>query len=395
MFSTRTNWPLTRNPFTITLDELRATNTPFLDLTASNPTQCGFHYDSSAILSAFQNPEALVYDPQPKGTLSARREVARYYLDDHQTTVDPESLFLTTSTSEAYSYAFRLLANPGDELLLPKPSYPLFEFLAGLQDIHLKPYALAYAHGWFIDFQSLESAITPRTRAILLVHPNNPTGSYVQPEELTRLNALCKKHNCALIVDEVFLDFSFDSAPRKTFAANTDVLTFTLSGLSKIAALPQMKIAWLAVTGPASQVHPALERLEIIADTYLSLSATAQAALPALLAQRYSLRPQLLARIKENLTHLQSQLRSHPTTKLLHAEAGWYATLRYSSNSSAPASDEDLAIHLLRHHHVLLHPGHFYDFPSNGYLVLSLIAPQSVFQPAVERIVRELSDSSR
>ena len=252
MFSNRTNWPLTPNAFTLALDELRANHVPLLDLTASNPTQCNFHYDSSAILAAFQDLAALAYDPQPKGTLAARQEVACYYLDDHQTTLDPESLFLTTSTSEAYSYAFRLLCNPGEELLLPKPSYPLFDFLAGLQDVRLVPYSLTYAQGWFIDFQSLENAITPRTRAILLVHPNNPTGSYVQPEELTRLNSLCKKHNLALIVDEVFLDFPFDSAPRRTFAANTEVLTFTLSGLSKISALPQMKIAWLAVTGPSS-----------------------------------------------------------------------------------------------------------------------------------------------
>jgi len=387
MFSTRTNWPLSRNPFTLALDELRASGTPLLDLTASNPTQCGFHYDSPAILSAFQNPAALAYDPQPKGTLAARREVARYYLDDHQTIVDPASLFLTTSTSEAYSYAFRLLCNPGDELLLPRPSYPLFEFLAGLQDVHLIPYSLAYAHGWFIDFQSLENAITPRTRAILLVHPNNPTGSYVQPEELDRLNAICKKHNLALIVDEVFLDFPFDSPPRKTFAANSEVLTFTLSGLSKISALPQMKIAWLAVTGPAAQVRPALDRLEIIADTYLSLSAPAQAALHTLLAQRHSLRPQLLARIRENRAHLQSQLRSHPSCELLHADAGWYAILRYSPNSSAQASDEDLAIHLLRTHHVLLHPGHFYDFPSTNHLVLSLITPTPDFREGVQKLL--------
>ncbi|HET6931858.1 MAG TPA: pyridoxal phosphate-dependent aminotransferase [Candidatus Acidoferrum sp.] len=390
MFSDRTNWPLARNPFTIALDELRASGVPLLDLTASNPTQCGFHYDSAAILSALQNPASLIYDPQPKGTIAARQEVARYYRDDHHTTLDPESLFLTTSTSEAYSYAFRLLCNPGDELLLPKPSYPLFEFLAGLQDVHLKPYSLAYAHGWFIDFQSLESAISPRTRAILLVHPNNPTGSCVQPEELARLNALCQKHNLALIVDEVFLDFPFDSAPRKTFAANTDALTFTLSGISKIAALPQMKIAWLAVTGPANQVRPALERLEIIADTYLSLSAPAQAALPALLAQRHSLRPQLLARVKENLSLLQSQLRSHSNCELLDAEAGWYATLRYSTNSLAHASDEALAIHLLRHHHVLLHPGHFYDFPSTNHLVLSLITPTQIFREALQKLLSSL-----
>ena len=387
MFSDRTNWPLTRNRFTLALDELRASGVPLLDLTASNPPQCGFRYDSAAILSAFQNPAALTYDPQPKGTLAARREVARYYLDDHQTVLDPESLFLTTSTSEAYSYVFRLLCNPGDELLLPKPSYPLFEFLAGLQDVRLVPYSLAYAHGWFIDFQSLARALTPRTRAILLVHPNNPTGSYVHPEELVRLNALCREHNLALIVDEVFLDFPFDSQPRKTFAANSEVLTFTLSGLSKISALPQMKIAWLAVTGPDSLVRPALDRLEIIADTYLSLSATAQAALPALLAQRHSLRPQLLARIRENHAHLQSQLRTHTTCELLHAEAGWYAVLRLPAHSSAHPSDEDLAIHLLRQHHVLLHPGHFYDFPSNGFLVLSLITRSPDFREAVQHLL--------
>jgi alanine-synthesizing transaminase len=390
MFSDRTNWPLARNRFTLALDELRASNVPLLDLTASNPTQCGFHYDSSAILSSFQNPAALTYDPQPKGTLAARREVARYYLDDHQTTVDPESLILTTSTSEAYSYAFRLLCNPGDELLLPKPSYPLFEFLAGLQDVRLVPYSLAYAHGWFIDFQSLENVITARTRAILLVHPNNPTGSYVHPQELARLNALCRERNLALIVDEVFLDFPFDSPPRKTFAANSEALTFTLSGLSKISALPQMKVAWLVVTGPDSQVLPALDRLEIIADTYLSLSAPAQAALPTLLAQRHYLRPQLLARIRENRAHIQSQLPSHPACELLHAEAGWYAILHYSVNSSMHASDEDLAIHLLRHHHVLLHPGHFYDFPSNNHLVLSLITPADVFREAVQKLLASL-----
>src|SRR5215469_3796771 len=386
MFSTRANWPLSRNPFTLALDELRAARTPFLDLTASNPTKCGFHYDASAILSAFQNASALAYDPQPKGMLNARREVARYYLDDHQTTVDPESLFLTTSTSEAYTYLFRLLCNPGDEILLPKPSYPLFEFLADLQDVRLVPYSLAYAHGWFFDFQSLERAITPHTRAILLVHPNNPTGSYVLPEETARLNVLCQKHNLALIVDEVFLDFAFDAPPRKTFAANSAALTFTLSGLSKISALPQMKIAWVSVTGPTSLVKPALDRLEIIADTYLSLSASAQAALPALLAQRYSLRQQLLDRVHENRAELQSLLRSQSACDLLHADAGWYAVLRVPAQSS----DEDLVIHLLRDHHVLVHPGHFYDFPSNGYLVLSLIPPVADFRRGVEALLRAL-----
>jgi aspartate/methionine/tyrosine aminotransferase len=390
MFSARTNWPLSPNRLTLALEELRATGISLLDLTASNPTQCGFHYDASAILSAFQNPAALTYDPQPKGTLAARQEIARYYLDDHRTVVNPESLVLTTSTSEAHSFVFRLLCNPGDELLFPKPSYPLFEFLAGLQDVQLVPYSLAYAQGWFLDFQSIERAITPRTRAILLVHPNNPTGSYIQPEELLRLNALCQKHNLALIVDEVFLDFAFDGLPRKTFTANTEALTFTLSGLSKISALPQMKIAWLVVTGPDSLVRPALDRLEIIADTFLSISAPAQTALPPLLAQRHSLRAQLLARIRENRAKLQSLLRPQSACELLHADAGWYAVLRYSSVSSAHASDEDLAIHLLRHRHIHVHPGHFYDFLSNGHLVISLITPPPDFRAGVQALLKSL-----
>jgi alanine-synthesizing transaminase len=394
MFSSRTNWPLSRNPFTLALDELRATGASLLDLTVSNPTQCGFHYNSAEILSAFQNPAALAYDPQPQGVIAARREVARYYLDDHQTAVDPESLFLTTSTSEAYSYVFRLLCNPGDELLVPKPSYPLFEFLADLQDVKLVPYSLAYANGWFLDFQSLERAVTPRTRAILLVHPNNPTGSYVHPEEVARLNALCRRHDLALIVDEVFLDFPFSAPPRKTFAANSEAFTFTLSGLSKICALPQMKVAWLAVTGHAAQVEPALHRLEIIADTYLSIGAPAQAALPTLLAQRHSLRQQILERVRENLACLQSLLRAQPSAELLHAEAGWYSILRFpASPSSANASgtfDEALAIHLLRQNQVLVHPGHFYDFPSDNHLVLSLLPPSGIFRRGTEALLQTL-----
>ncbi|HVM76523.1 MAG TPA: pyridoxal phosphate-dependent aminotransferase [Candidatus Saccharimonadales bacterium] len=388
MFSTRTNWPLSRNPYTVALDELRSSGVPLLDLTASNPTHCGFHYNSAEILSAFQSPAALAYDPLPKGSPAARREVARYYLDDHQTALDPESLFLTTSTSEAYSYVFRLLCDSGDELLVAKPSYPLFEFLADLQDVKLVPYSLAYAHGWFIDFQSLERAITSRTRAILLVHPNNPTGSYVHPGEAANLNALCAKHNLALIVDEVFLDFPFHPPPLKTFAASSAALTFTLSGLSKISALPQMKIAWLAVTGPPDLVKPAIDRLEIIADTFLSLSGPAQAALFTLLAQRHSLRAQILDRVRENRAQLQSLLRAQSHIELLHADAGWYAVLRVPLSPNSPhASDEALAIHLLRQHHVLVHPGHFYDFPSNNHIVVSLITPPSDFRLGIEALL--------
>lgn len=387
MFSQRTSWKLAANRFTQALETARSSREAILDLTVSNPTLCGFTYDDNAILRAFQNPAALSYEPQPKGLHSAREAVARYYLDDHRTTVDPESLLLTTSTSEAYAFIFRLLCNPHDEVLVPKPGYPLFDFLADLQDVTLIPYSLQYGHGWFVDFHSVVRALTPRTRAILLVHPNNPTGSYVSGEELQQVNQLCQERNLALIVDEVFLDFPFDGAPRKTFVANHVSLTFTLSGLSKIAALPQMKVAWVATTGPEALVRPALDRLEVIADTFLSLNAPTQSAFPALFAQRHSLRPQLLQRIRANSACLESAVAARQaSSRFLHADGGWYAVLQNGSDRS----DEDMAIQLLQKHRVVVHPGHFYDFASDGYLVLSLITPTDTFAEGVARLLSSL-----
>jgi alanine-synthesizing transaminase len=384
MFSQRTKWPLAKNRFTRALEVVCASGAKLLDLTAANPTQCGFHYDADAILQAFQRTESLSYDPQPKGLFAAREEVSRYYLQDHRVVVDPESLLLTTSTSEAYTYVFRLLCDPQDEILVPKPSYPLFDFLAGLQDVTLVPYSLEYAQGWLVDFRSVERALTPRTRAILLVHPNNPTGSYVHAEEVQRLNEICRERKLVLITDEVFLDYAFDGSPRSTFAANHEVLTFTLSGLSKIAALPQMKVAWVAVSGPQNLTSQALDRLEVIADTYLSLNSPAQWAFPTLFAQRHSLQPQLLQRVQENREQLQKLLVTQSSCELLHAEGGWYAVLRVP----AARSDEDLALELLRTHHVLVHPGHFYDFTADGYLVVSLISPTMEFREGIKRLLR-------
>jgi alanine-synthesizing transaminase len=382
MFSQRTNWKLSPNKYTKALEEARATGTPFFDLTISNPTQSGLRYDEKAILAAFQNAKSLSYEPEAKGLLAARQEVARYYKEDHGAVIDPESLLLTTSTSEAYSYVFRLLCNPQDEILVPKPSYPLFDFLGNLQDVALIPYPLEYAHGWFVDFHSLIRAITPRTRAVLLVHPNNPTGSYVQPEEVQQLNALCRERSLALIVDEVFLDYSLADGNRQTFVANRGSLTFSLSGLSKIAALPQMKVAWVATTGPQALVRPALDRLEIIADTYLSLNAPTQWAFPALLEQRRMLQPQLIDRLRENWNCLRGLSAGSEFFQVLDTQGGWYAVLRVPGNRS----DEDLAIQLLQRAHVLVHPGHFYDFPSDGYLVASLIAQPGNFRQGISRM---------
>jgi len=387
MFSDRTNWQLSPNCFTQALEEARLGGKKLLDLSASNPTRIGLHYDESAILGALASPKSIDYDPQSKGLRAAREAVANYYRDEHAAHLDPERLVLTSSTSEGYSYVFGLLCNPGDELLVPKPSYPLFDFLADLEDVKLVPYPLIYDHGWQMDFPSLERALTPRTRGVVIVHPNNPTGSYVQAHELVLLNAFCRRHNLALIVDEVFLDYAHDAEKRRTFAANEDLLTFTLSGLSKISALPQMKVAWVAASGPRGEVDTAMSRLEVIADTYLSMNAPMQWAMPVLLQQRQSIQKQLMDRVLANLSELDHQLAMQKTCQRLNVEGGWYAVLRVP----ATKSDEDWAIALLREQSVLVHPGHFYDFPSDGYLVLSLITPEEEFGRGISGALDQLT----
>src|SRR5437899_3830302 len=286
MFAKRTNWNLTPNRLSEALAAHRAAGKPLLDLTVSNPTESGFEYDGAAILDALCNPAALAYEPNPRGLEYARRAVAGYYADRGEN-ISVEDIFLTTSTSEAYSYVFRTLCDPGDEFLIPSPSYPLFDFLAEIQDVNLVRYPFFYDHGWQIDFHALEQAITPRTRGVIVVHPNNPTGHYTKADEMRRLNTICAKREIAIIADEVFLDFSLARERQPSFATNRDALTFTMSGLSKISGLPQMKMAWLVVSGPDNVRRDALDRLEVIADTYLSVSAPIQLAASAFLDQRY------------------------------------------------------------------------------------------------------------
>jgi alanine-synthesizing transaminase len=384
MFSDRTNWKLTRNLLTEALEQAAASGVRVLDLTISNPTRAGLRYDQPQILQSLASPQAMDYDPQPKGLLSARSAVADYYQTQpgiHN--LNPERLILTTSTSEGYSFVFRLLCNSGDELLVPKPSYPLFEFLADLQDVKLVPYPLLYDHGWQIDFPSLQKAVTSRTRGVVVVHPNNPTGSFVHPHERDSLNQFCREHKLALIADEVFLDYAHDRSAQKSFAANHDVLTFTLSGVSKISALPQMKLAWIVTSGPPALVDTAQPRLEVIADTYLSMNAPIQLAAPVLLAQREEIQRQLLDRVLANLAELDRQLVAQKTCQRLSVEGGWYAVLRVP----VMQTDEELAVDLLRRKSVLVHPGHFYDFPSDGYLILSLIAQIAEFAEGVRRVL--------
>jgi aspartate/methionine/tyrosine aminotransferase len=305
---------------------------------------------------------------------------------------------------------FRTLCDPDDEVLIPEPSYPLFEFLAEIQDVRLARYPLVYDHGWQIDFHALEQAITPRTRGIIVVHANNPTGNFCKPEEMRKLNEICTARGLAIIADEVFLDFALKenqaatlAANAETFAANSPansaalnykraatfagnpaVLTFALSGLSKICGLPQMKAAWLAVSGPDALKREALARLEVIADTYLSMNAPIQLALPTFLAQRAQFQRELMARVSENLRELDRQLAGQKPCTRLDVEGGWNAVIRVP----ATRSDEDLALELLATQGVYVHPGHFYDFPAEGYLVVSLLIPRDKFMEGMNRLLQ-------
>ena len=382
MFAKRTNWNLAPNRLSEALAVYRAAGKPLLDLIVSNPTECGFEYDRSAILNALGNPAALSYEPDPRGLESARRAVAGYYAE-RKDEVSIEDIFLTTSTSEAYSHVFRTLCNPGDELLIPSPSYPLFDFLADIQDVKLVRYPLLYDHGWQIDFHALEQAITPRTRGVIVVHPNNPTGHFAKSAEIAKLNSICSAREIALIADEVFLDFSLDGIQAVSFAANRGAPTFTLSGLSKISGLPQMKAAWLIVGGPPQWKSEAVARLEVIADTYLSVNAPVQLAIPRFLEQRQAFQEQMISRVRQNLAELDRQLSAQKTSSRLTVEGGWCAVLRVP----ATRSDEELAIELLTTQGVAVHPGHFYEFPADGYLVLSLITPERTFAEGTGRLL--------
>jgi aspartate/methionine/tyrosine aminotransferase len=388
MFSRRTAWNLSTNRYTEALEAHRRSGRELLDLTASNPTTVGLKYDEYGLLYALTSRKALTYQPAPKGLLAAREAIASYYMEKGAS-LRPDDLILTTSTSEGYSFVFRLLCDPGDAVLVPTPSYPLFDFLADLNDTKLIPYELVYDHGWEIDFPSLRQAIeradsqAVRCRAALVVHPNNPTGSYVKPHEAVELNRICSAHGMSIIADEVFLDYRLGDQSAHTFAANEAALTFTLSGLSKISALPQMKVAWIVASGPPGFKADALARLELIADTYLSMNAPIQHAMPDMLAKRKSIQSQLAERMSSNLAVLEELLGKQSLCERLAIEGGWYIVLRVP----VLGSDEDLAITLLQDTGVLLQPGHFYNFPMDGYLIASLITPSGEFHTGLERVL--------
>ncbi len=387
MFASRTGWPLTPNRLSRLLEEHRQRGLPLCDLTESNPTRCGFLFDAKAILGALAGQGSLDYAPDPRGPLAARQAVVEYYAE-REVRVSPERVFLTTSTSEAYSYIFRLLANPGEDVLVPSPSYPLLDFLAKLNDVNLVSYPLAYHDGWELDLQALRQQLTPRTRAIIVIHPNNPTGSFVRARELDFLVELCQRHAAALVADEVFRDYAWapDGERVVSHAAVGEVLTFTLSGLSKISALPQMKLAWLVVNGPENLLKDAVSRLEVIADTYLSVAPPLANALPKMLEARRAIQPQIRERVRANLAWLDDQLSGNQAVSRLRAEGGWYVILKLPT----VMTDEDWAIELLREDHVFVHPGHFYDFPSEGYLVASLLPPPDVFRSGMTKLLKRV-----
>ena len=383
-FSQRTGWNREENRISRVLEELRVDGKRVLDLTQSNPTACGFRYNEAEIRQAISTGEVLRYEPNPKGLAVARSAICAYY-EASGTGLEADDLVLTSGTSEGYSFLFRLLCNAGDEVLIPSPGYPLFDFLADLCDVKLVRFPLVYDHGWQIDFAALAAAASERTRAVIVVHPNNPTGHYVSESEQLQLAEFCQTRGIALIADEVFLDFSL--AGRRRSLASTETLSFTLSGLSKICGLPQMKLAWIAVGGVEAAKREALARLELIADAYLSVSTPVQLAAAALLETRTAFQAQAMERIRANLRELDGQLSRQSACSRLVCEGGWTAVLRVP----ALESDEDLTIALLKERGVHVHPGHFYDFPKPGHIVVSLIVPEYEFAAGVRRVLEHFT----
>ena len=377
-FSDRTGWNTEESELARAHRLRRQAGLPIADLTASNPTRCGFVYPAS-LLDALADRRALDYDPQPAGLLAARQAVCEYYAS-HGAVLDPGQIVLATSTSEAYSFLFRLLCDPGSEILVLEPGYPLFDFLAVLDDVKLKAAPLVYEQCWQIDAEAIRRAISAQTRAIVVVHPNNPTGHFTKSWEAAELARLCREFDLALIVDEVFLDFGIGTQGSSFAAGFEGVPVFVVSGMSKIAGLPQMKAAWIVVTGEERQ--RALERLEVIADTFLSMNAPVQWALPGWLAGREAIQEQIRRRVAANLGVLDRQLPALPVVQRLAVEGGWYAVLRIP----ALEPDEQTVLELVERG-VWVHPGYFFGMPESGWLVISLLAPEQEFSAGVDTLI--------
>lgn len=367
MFAKRTGWDLRPNKLSEALTRMRAAGEQIIDLTESNPTKVGLQYPAE-LLKELADPRGLHYEPDPRGLLPARKAVAAIYAAKGAP-VDPERIFLTASTSEAYSMLFRLLADLGDQVLVPRPSYPLFGYLAGLNDLETVSYPLS-------SLQELEEAMTPRARAVIVVHPNNPTGSCLTSEERDKVAALCERRGAALICDEVFAEYLYPGGRPvpATLLKEGGPLTFALGGLSKWMGLPQMKLSWIACAGPASEVSGALARLEVIADTALSVNTPVQAAFPRWAGFAPAIQRQIRERVQANRDWMK---------KLLPADGGWNGVLKLPG----VRDEESWALELLERRRVLAHPGYFYDFEQSGIAVVSLLLPPGGFQEGIRRLL--------
>ncbi len=386
-FSGRTDWDFRVNDWSAACAERRAQARACLDLTESNPTRCGFFYPVDDILAPLAEARNLVYRPEPRGLLIAREAVRAYYAR-RGVDIPIERIVLTAGTSEAYGFLFRLLADPGTGMCFPRPSYPLFDFLARLNDVRQIPYPLTYRDGWRIDPVGLRAALSASPRAVVLVHPNNPTGSFVRPEDLRPWRDAAAGSAPALISDEVFLDYPFEDVPvAGSLAAEKEILTFVLGGLSKSVGLPQMKLSWIVVAGPRGEAEEAVRRLEVIADTHLSVNIPVQHALPRWLDVGETVREQILERVRANRTWLERET-AETQVRCLRAEGGWYAVLRLPED----VCEEPWTVDLVRREGVLVHPGYFFDFPEEPFIVVSLLPPPDVFREGVRRILGRAAD---
>lgn len=386
-FSERTNWNLDPNPFSRLLAEKQATETPLLDLTLSNPTHAGIPFDEEAVRSALFIASGESYQPDPKGLHSARLAVAAYY-QARGFGVNPESIVLTTGTSEAYAFLFKLLCDPGGEILIPAPSYPLFGILSDLEAVGTIPYPLVLRdnEGWRWDADRIVERITTRTRAVIAISPNNPTGSTLRPAERSVVSHICRERDLALIVDEVFLDYSLPRGGNRlpSAAGNAECLTFVLSGLSKVACLPQMKLSWIAASGPGAE--EAISRLEFLADAYLSVSMPIQTAAPAFLAGASRMQERICARLDENTVILKELTDADGRFRILPSDGGWYAVVELPNRWQ----DERAAMQLLESNNVVVHPGYFYDFTDEQVIVISLLTRSAEFAEGIRRILAAL-----
>ncbi|HEX3683804.1 MAG TPA: pyridoxal phosphate-dependent aminotransferase [Bryobacteraceae bacterium] len=385
-FSQRLSWPSAPNAFSCRLRQQRQAGAKLLDLSVSNPTEAFEDYPHDRIARAFSAASDFTYHPDPAGQEQARRAIAGYYAE-RNIVISPGRLLLTASTSEAYALLFKLLCDPGDEVLAPLPSYPLFEYLAAFESVRILPYRLRYDGSWFVDMASLRPAVSPRTRALIVVNPNNPTGSFLKQPEAAELFRFANDRGLPVISDEVFMDYSFGAAPGRlpTLIGADSILTFSLNGLSKAAGMPQMKLAWIALSGPEPARECARLRLELLSDTYLSVATPVQCALPALLRVGSDMQHRIAQRLARNLVALHAMLELTPA-HCLHVEGGWSAIVQLPRTST----EELWVTRLLEEQSVIVQPGYFFDMDSEAYLVLSLLTPPETFDEGVRRL-RELA----